>query len=152
MKKKFTLTIHSIKKLNCSQCGKTVKNVDSESVGVICSTCCSHYGGKVTVKAVKESSGFPRGWKLYKQFVHTDGRVYISGVEDESLKGTLDATVITAKPKISKYHKEQARIAKEKKLAAKYEKKMDKKDKVKKKKEKKAQEDARAEHVEQFFE
>ena len=40
----------------------------------------------------KRPSGFHRGWKFMKVFVHENGTVYHKGEEQPKLKGTLPAT------------------------------------------------------------
>ena len=40
----------------------------------------------------KRPTGFHRGWKFMKVFVHENGTVYHKGVEQPDLKGTLPAT------------------------------------------------------------
>ena len=40
----------------------------------------------------KRPSGFHRGWKFMKVFVHENGTVYHKGVEQPNLKGTLPPT------------------------------------------------------------
>lgn len=56
-------------------------------------------------------TGYPRGWKFKKVFVHSDGTVYHSGIEQPDLKGTLPPTPVEAKPKKSKHEKERERQA-----------------------------------------
>jgi hypothetical protein len=56
--------------------------------------------------AEKIDTGFPRGWRFYKQFVHKDGRVFERGVENKNLKDTIESTVIEVKPKLSRYEKD----------------------------------------------
>lgn len=148
-------TSHEYIELNCTNCGAPTE-VESIVTGVICWRCTVHYGPTPVEKVIQEPTGFPKGWKFFKQFVHTDGRVFERGVENESLKGTLPVTVIVAKPKLTRREKELKKIEKEKKLATKYERKMEKKKKQERKKEKKQQEKQKEiekeSHVEQFFE
>lgn len=57
----------------------------------------------------KKTTGYARGWRFMKQFVHADGTVYFRGVEQPNLKGTLDPTVIQPKQKKSKAEKKKER-------------------------------------------
>ena len=81
----------------------------------------------------KEKTGFPRGWKLYKEYVTQDGVVYHKGVENPKLKGTLKPTVIKEPPKLSKHEKrkikEEKEIKKMQRLAKQHQKKMKAKNK-----------------------
>jgi hypothetical protein len=45
-------------------------------------------------KVKKSQDGFPRGWKLYKQFVHPDGKVFEYGKENIKLNGKLQPTKV----------------------------------------------------------
>ena len=94
--------IANLKKMNCdnfAKCGETVM-VDQETISVLGPKCvCSRVGidPKLLVqtkKVVKAATGFPRGWHLYKQFVHPDGRVFEYGKENAKLKGTLPVTQV----------------------------------------------------------
>jgi hypothetical protein len=54
----------------------------------------------------------PRGWKLMKVFVDSDGNVFHKGKEQLELKGTLEPTIISSiikkpKKKLSKREKEE---------------------------------------------
>jgi hypothetical protein len=42
----------------------------------------------------KQPTGFPRGWKFFKEFVHQDGTVYHKGILKPELFGTLPPTEI----------------------------------------------------------
>jgi hypothetical protein len=51
------------------------------------------------------ATGFPRGWKFFKEFVHEDGRVFHKGEEQPNLRGTLKPTeikVVVNKPRKKK--------------------------------------------------
>lgn len=94
--------IANLKKMNCdnfAKCGETVM-VDQDCVSVLGPKCVSSRVGcdpkllQQTKKVVKKADGFPRGWHLYKQFVHPDGRVFEYGKENVELKGTLPVTQV----------------------------------------------------------
>lgn len=55
----------------------------------------------------KKREGYPRGWRFKALFVHADGTVYHKGIEQPDLKGTLPATEIVVKQKMSKKDKKQ---------------------------------------------
>lgn len=122
----------SLIEMSCSICGSAV-TVDANTVSVICSDCVQKSLPVLEVKTQKEKveSGFPRGWRWMKIFVHEDGRVFESGVENKKLKGTLKPTPI--KPKLSRKEKEFKKLEKDKKLAKKYAKKQEMKQKKVKK-------------------
>lgn len=147
-KDKISVTKHI--EIACSQCGKTADiDVDSDTVKIVCWRCCSHYGPKMESKAEKEVSGFPKGWKFYKIFVHTDGRVFERGEEKPDLKGTLEPTKVEPKQKLSRFEKEKKKQEKEAKMVARYEKK---KNKLKKEEQKKEQEKTNKNNFDTFFE
>lgn len=128
---------YNLTTLECSLCNTPVK-VYENIIKVTCSICCAHMGPILVDKAQaaeKIDTGFPRGWRFYKQFVHKDGRVFERGVENKNLKDTIESTVIEVKPKLSRYEKDMKKAQKEKKLADKYNKKLDKKKKLEKKSE-----------------
>jgi hypothetical protein len=60
----------------------------------------------------KAATGFPRGWHLYKQFVHPDGKVFEYGVEKPELKGTLPVTQVKVNT-MSKFERRKKREEKE---------------------------------------
>lgn len=139
--------------LLCSKCNKVEVMVDDMVESVICHMCAVHYGPPIVEKKeVQHEEGFPRGWHLYKQFVHADGRVFEHGQEKPELKGTLQPTVIEKKPKLSKYQKEQKKLQKEKKLAEKYKRKQEKLEKLERKKLREQKKLEQESHSEQFFE
>lgn len=81
-------------------CGQYLKVADNV-VKVICWKCTSK-GIPVPTNVSKSNSasGFPRGWKFMKEFVHQNGTVYHKGVEQQSLRGTLEPTPFKiAKPR-----------------------------------------------------
>lgn len=65
--------------------------------GVVSATCWRCVAGKIPGPTLNEktvSTGFPRGWKFFKEFVHENGKVYHKGVEKPELFGSLPATEI----------------------------------------------------------
>lgn len=132
-KRKSDMSKHDLVPKQC-KCGNWVERVKAEAEYVICWECVSRMCPPPPPKVKKEKvdTGFPRGWKWMKQFVHKDGRVFEEGVENKKLKGTLPPT--PPKPKLSKYEKEQKKLEKEKKLIKKFEKKQQAKEKAKRKK------------------
>ena len=113
----------------CSKCSEMEVEVDSEVQSVVCWRCCSKMVSYTPPTATtKQKTGFPRGWKLYGEFVTQDGTVYHKGVEQPKLKGTIPPTKIAEKPKLSKHErmrlKEERQMKKEARLAKQYKKKM----------------------------
>ena len=124
---------YNLTTLECSLCNTPVK-VYENIIKVTCSICCAHMGPILVDKAQaaeKIDTGFPRGWRFYKQFIHKDGRVFERGKENISLKGKLDATIILEKLKLSRFEKETKKSEKERKAAARYNKKVEKIKKLK---------------------
>lgn len=82
-----------MKEVECLWCGIAVE-CDKDTRTVLCSACCSKLadapvlpkylkkeivdGEEVVVKRVTQT-GFPRGWHLKKEYVHTDGSVWAKG-------------------------------------------------------------------------
>ncbi len=65
--------------------------------GIISATCWKCVASKIPGPTLSEktvSTGFPRGWKFFKEFVHENGKVYHKGIEKPELFGTLSATEI----------------------------------------------------------
>lgn len=128
--------IDSMSKLNLvpkqCKCGRIVERVRQDAEWVICWECVAKACPPPMPKVKKEKTdtGFPRGWKWMKQFVHKDGRVFEEGVENVKLKGKLPPT--PPKPKLSRFEKEQKKLEKQKKLAKKFEKKQKAAEKKKK--------------------
>ncbi len=83
--------------LECQNCG-TVEYRGSVTPGAklkYCSCCVREMQAEMFPDAFpkpKRPSGFHRGWKFMKVFVHENGTVYHKGVEQPKLKGTLPAT------------------------------------------------------------
>ena len=126
-------------------CGAEVE-IDGDSIGGICWRCVQLMAGppeallKAKRKKEKNKIRRPRGWKFFKEFVDSEGNVFFRGVEQFELKGTKESTIIKSKVKKSAFEREQDRVVKQKKLAAKYKRKQEKLDRLngkKKKREKK---------------
>jgi len=116
--------------LQCS-CGRWVEGVSIDAVAVKCPICVCLMA-PIEKKLEKQESGFPRGWKLYAEFVHADGRVFYKGVEDPKLKGTLPPTDM-AKIKEKALANKKTKKEREAKREAKLVKQHDKKQELKKK-------------------
>ena len=100
--------------VECLNCGALFHNRPAGTKILMCHDCIREeiYPTLETQSVLKpKRTGYPRGWKFKKLFVHSDGTVYHNGVEQPDLKGTLPATVIEAKPKKSKHEKERDRQA-----------------------------------------
>ena len=81
-------------KLECQSCGQEVYR-ETVTVGTIlksCSDCVKEMWDPNDLPKPKRPSGFHRGWKFMKQFVHENGSVYHKGEEQPDLKGTLPPT------------------------------------------------------------
>lgn len=104
--------------LECKVCGTPVYNVSETVSAVTCHECVTdmmRQYDEPTIKRRRASEGYPKGWRFMKEFVYKDGTVYHRGVEQPDLKGSLDPTVIVAKPKKSRAQKarEKAEVAAE---------------------------------------
>ena len=80
-------------------CDNFEVKVDSGCIRVLCGTCIAHITspGDPALRALLEkerTSTYPRGWKLYKEFVDENGNVFHKGVEVPDLKGTIEPTKI----------------------------------------------------------
>lgn len=65
--------------------------------GIVSATCWKCVASKIpgpTINDKTVSTGFPRGWKFFKEFVHENGKVYHKGEEKPELFGTLQTTEI----------------------------------------------------------
>lgn len=124
----------SLKTIQCSNfdtCGGE-EIVDIDTVSVLCSTCVQKTV-PVDVKLLEQrpttkpkKSNFPRGWHLYKQYVHTDGRVFEKGVENPKLKGKLSATEVKKDTLLRSQRRrirDEKKLKKENRLARQYKKK-----------------------------
>ena len=125
----------SFKKLVCSTRGCTREvEVDREIETVLCWECVQKLVGidpkllQQTKKPVKKETGFPRGWHLYKRFVHADGRVFVFGKEKTKLQGKYPPTEIkvnTLTKSQRRRLREEKQLRREKRLAKQYKKKME---------------------------
>ena len=82
------------KYMECRVCGQ-FSQVDEGTTATTCSDCVgeamsAQFGGPNT--QTNKPSGFHRGWRWMKEFVHKDGRVFHKGIEQIELKGTLPPT------------------------------------------------------------
>lgn len=122
-------------------CGEEVQ-IDADSTGATCWRCVQKMAGppeallKAKKKEEKNKIRRPRGWKFMKEFVDSEGNVFFRGEEQPDLKSTKEPTVIKPKEKKSAFEREQDRVAKQEKLAARYKKKQDKLNGKKKKRRK----------------
>jgi hypothetical protein len=73
---------------NCNEKIRVMDNI----VSAVCWKCVASKipGPQLNEKNV--ATGFPRGWKFFKEFVHEDGRVFHKGEEQPALRGTLKPT------------------------------------------------------------
>jgi hypothetical protein len=125
-------------------CGAEVE-IDNDSRGAICWRCVQMMVGppEALIKAQKKAEANEnkirrhRGWKFMKEYVDSEGNVFFRGEEQSDLKGTKEPTVIEPKEKKSAFEREQARVAKQTKLAARYQRKQEKLNGKKKNKRKK---------------
>ncbi|CAB4143430.1 hypothetical protein UFOVP450_137 [uncultured Caudovirales phage] len=92
--------------VECQNCGALQTNVPAGTIVKMCFDCVREIVAPAYSQAPKKT-GFPKGWKFMKVFVYSDGTVYHKGVEQPTLKGTLDPTVIEPKIKKSKAQKAQ---------------------------------------------
>ena len=86
---------------NCNEKIRVMENI----VSAVCWKCVASKipGPQLNDKNV--ATGFPRGWKFFKEFVHEDGRVFHKGEEQPNLRGTLKPTeikVVVNKPRKKK--------------------------------------------------
>ena len=80
--------------IECQNCGQ-MEYRDQIAPGTIlkhCSDCVREMWDPNDLPKAKRPSGFHRGWKFMKVFVHENGTVYHKGEEQPKLKGTLPAT------------------------------------------------------------
>jgi hypothetical protein len=100
--------------IECLNCGALYHNQPAGTKLKMCHDCiCEEMYPLLDkqVNLVVKRTGFPRGWKFKKVFVHSDGTVYHLGVEQPDLKGTLAPTPIEVKPKKSKHEKQREKQA-----------------------------------------
>lgn len=113
------------KMLKC-ECGREVK-VNLTTVKVICWRCCQDLVEPPKMymkKAPKKNTGFPPGWKIYKVFVHKDGRYFEKGKEVPKKKGKFPPTKI--KPMKKRRKKKDIENEKQEKLIKKIQKQKEK--------------------------
>lgn len=101
---------------NCNEKIRVMENI----VSAVCWKCVASKipGPQLNEKNV--ATGFPRGWKFFKEFVHEDGRVFHKGEEQPSLRGTLKPTEI--KQVVNKPRKKKETL--DDKISEEYNKKM----------------------------
>ena len=119
----------SFKWVVCSKCKAEEVKVSEEAISAICSICVQRMIPPPVFKSQEapKSTGRPRGWQFMKLFVDRDGNVFHKGVEQPKMKGKLPPTDVKTNGKKSRFEREQDRLAKETKLAKKYQKKQEKK-------------------------
>ena len=93
--------------VDCSECG-ALCYVSAPGTTTICADCVREMTAPPTIIAKKET-GYPKGWRFMKEFVHASGKVFHKGVEQPELFGKLDVTQIVVKEKVSKQDKKQRR-------------------------------------------
>ena len=99
------------KYMECKVCGQFTQ-VGDDVLATTCNDCVSEgmykqFGGP-SVQSNKPS-GFHRGWRWMKEFVHADGRVFHKGVEQIELKGTLPPTQVKQRLKLKAKQKEDVK-------------------------------------------
>jgi len=75
--------------MECKQCGQMAKASD-DSIAITCSDCIIEMWEPLESSYIKSDK--PRGWTLMAEFIDKDGNVYHRGVEQSTLKGTLEST------------------------------------------------------------
>lgn len=94
--------------LDCDMCGAPTRVGSIGTLRVTCAQCIVETW-EPPKEVIKKEVGYPKGWRFMKEFVHTNGKVYYKGIEQESLFGTLDPTVIELKKKLSKFEIQEQR-------------------------------------------
>ena len=81
-------------KQECQNCGTEVyrESITPGSKLKMCADCVRESWDPNDLPKPKRPSGFHRGWKFMKVFVHENGTVYHKGEEQPKLKGTLPPT------------------------------------------------------------
>ena len=86
--------------IECEACGQVFQKERVENTRLLqCSDCVREAWDPADLPKPKRPSGYLRGWKFMKEFVHENGTVYHKGVEQPKLKGTLKATPKKEQPK-----------------------------------------------------
>lgn len=103
--------------VECNNCG-VLTSVGKDATGAVCWECVVEGmqkdgtyqdGFQINKPKQTSASGYPKGWRFMKVFVHQDGTVYHRGVPQPSLKGTLTPTEVAEKPKKTKAQKREER-------------------------------------------
>lgn len=102
---KKQLQTHTVE---CKRCGAE-KIASINVTGWTCSDCVIEMWDPESAPKAKKPTGFPKGWKFMREFVHENGTVYHRGEEQPDLKGTLDPTPIKVKPKDTRSKAQKAR-------------------------------------------
>jgi len=94
--------------MECRLCGQMTE-AGEETTAITCSDCIgesmnAQFGGPES--QTKGPSGFHRGWRWMKEFVHKDGRVFYKGIEQVKLKGTLSPTKVKERLRLKPKQKE----------------------------------------------
>ncbi|WWT39499.1 hypothetical protein [Microcystis phage Mel-JY01] len=97
--------------------------VDEKATGGLCWKCVASL---VAPPEEKKPSEFPRGWKLFKQFVDKNGNVYHKGILQEDLFGKFEPTVIEQKEKKETKKREKKRDTLDEKIMIEYRKRINK--------------------------
>ena len=112
--------------MDCRETGDPVANVSLTSTSVLgsravmnkCLSLLSETERKKLFGVSTRSSGpsRPRGWRWLAEFVDSEGNVFVKGVEQPDLKGTLPVTDVAAIKARQKANKEKRLAAEQKKL------------------------------------
>jgi len=99
------------KYMECKICGQFAA-VGDDTTSVTCHDCVgevmqAEFGGPNTQQ--NKPTGFHRGWRWMKEFVHKDGRVFHKGEEQIELKGTLSPTEIKERLRLKAKQKEDVK-------------------------------------------
>tara|TARA_R110000824_G_scaffold345771_2_gene532468 strand:- start:5568 stop:6002 length:435 start_codon:yes stop_codon:yes gene_type:complete len=103
----FSFIEDGVRYMECSVCGKSVRNVSESAISILCASCLmprlfARWNPMVQNQYIK--TGRPPGWQWMKEFVDSDGNVFHKGKEIPDLKGTLSPTKVKKKIK-KKTHK-----------------------------------------------
>tara|TARA_R110000822_G_scaffold231078_1_gene363137 strand:- start:378 stop:794 length:417 start_codon:yes stop_codon:yes gene_type:complete len=104
--------------IECEACGQVFQRERVENTRLLqCSDCVREAWDPADLPKPKRPSGYHRGWKFMKEFVHENGTVYHKGVEQPNLKDTLKPTPKKEKERDTR-SKAQKAIAKQEKYVA----------------------------------
>jgi len=99
------------KYMECKICGQ-FSPVGDDATSTTCNDCVneamSAQFGDPNISSNKPS-GFHRGWRWMKEFVHKDGRVFHKGEEQVELKGTLPPTKVKERLRLKAKQKEDVK-------------------------------------------